>query len=82
MYICLSIKMYVCRYDQTNKRLALAALPNQDPLQASTGLVPLLGIDVSVHSAQSVRRFRATRLELGSLSQSVSLYRATRLVLG
>lgn len=35
-----------CRYDKVSKRLAIATLPNQDPLEASTGLVPLFGIDV------------------------------------
>jgi Fe-Mn family superoxide dismutase len=37
-------------YDKVNKRLAIAACANQDPLQATTGLVPLLGIDVWEHA--------------------------------
>jgi hypothetical protein len=37
----------VCgRYDKVTKRLAISTLPNQDPLQATTGHIPLLGIDV------------------------------------
>ncbi|KAG8185657.1 hypothetical protein JTE90_008927 [Oedothorax gibbosus] len=32
------------------KRLQIAACPNQDPLQATTGLVPLFGIDVWEHA--------------------------------
>jgi len=37
-------------YNKTNGKLALAACPNQDPLEASTGLVPLFGIDVWEHA--------------------------------
>ncbi|CAM9251756.1 unnamed protein product [Discosporangium mesarthrocarpum] len=37
-------------YDKVNKRLAVASCPNQDPLEATTGLVPLLGIDVWEHA--------------------------------
>jgi len=37
-------------YDKTNKRLAIATTGNQDPLEATTGLVPLLGIDVWEHA--------------------------------
>lgn len=37
-------------YDKAAKRLAVAACANQDPLQAATGLVPLLGIDVWEHA--------------------------------
>ena len=37
-------------YDKVNDKLVIATLPNQDPLQASTGLVPLLGIDVWEHA--------------------------------
>jgi superoxide dismutase, Fe-Mn family len=37
-------------YDRSQRRLAIVALPNQDPLEASTGLVPLLGIDVWEHA--------------------------------
>jgi Fe-Mn family superoxide dismutase len=37
-------------YDPQQKRVSIVALPNQDPLQASTGLVPLLGIDVWEHA--------------------------------
>lgn len=33
-----------------NKTLQIAACANQDPLQATTGLVPLLGIDVWEHA--------------------------------
>nr|ABC25024.1 manganese superoxide dismutase [Hydra vulgaris] len=37
-------------YDSVTKRLAITALANQDPLQATTGLIPLLGIDVWEHA--------------------------------
>ncbi len=37
-------------YDKANKRLAIATTANQDPLQATTGLIPLLGIDVWEHA--------------------------------
>ncbi|XP_055838456.1 superoxide dismutase [Mn], mitochondrial [Episyrphus balteatus] len=37
-------------YNKKTGKLQLAALPNQDPLEASTGLVPLLGIDVWEHA--------------------------------
>eukprot|EP00604_Paraphysomonas_vestita_P003492 CAMPEP_0174821374 /NCGR_PEP_ID=MMETSP1107-20130205/7236_1 /TAXON_ID=36770 /ORGANISM="Paraphysomonas vestita, Strain GFlagA" /LENGTH=89 /DNA_ID=CAMNT_0016038319 /DNA_START=448 /DNA_END=717 /DNA_ORIENTATION=- len=37
-------------YDKTNNRLAITTCANQDPLQATTGLVPLLGIDVWEHA--------------------------------
>ncbi|GAB5036700.1 mitochondrial manganese superoxide dismutase [Nannochloropsis oceanica] len=36
--------------DKKMKRLAIVALPNQDPLEATTGLVPLVGIDVWEHA--------------------------------
>lgn len=37
-------------YDKSNDRLAIATCANQDPLQATTGLVPLFGIDVWEHA--------------------------------
>lgn len=37
-------------YDSVNKRLAIATTANQDPLQPTTGLIPLLGIDVWEHA--------------------------------
>lgn len=37
-------------YDKANKRLQITTTPNQDPLEATTGLVPLLGIDVWEHA--------------------------------
>lgn len=37
-------------YNPKTKRLAIAACGNQDPLEATTGLVPLLGIDVWEHA--------------------------------
>lgn len=37
-------------YDRTNNALRIAACANQDPLQATTGLVPLFGIDVWEHA--------------------------------
>lgn len=37
-------------YDKTNKKLQVATTANQDPLQATTGLVPILGIDVWEHA--------------------------------
>lgn len=37
-------------YNKKSKQLQIAACPNQDPLEATTGLVPLLGIDVWEHA--------------------------------
>mmetsp|Transcript_39063 Transcript_39063/g.39766 ORF Transcript_39063/g.39766 Transcript_39063/m.39766 type:complete len:224 (-) Transcript_39063:98-769(-) len=37
-------------YDKTSDSLKIATCPNQDPLQPTTGLVPLLGIDVWEHA--------------------------------
>lgn len=37
-------------YNPTSCRLRIAALPNQDPLQPTTGLIPLFGIDVWEHA--------------------------------
>ncbi|XP_065342185.1 superoxide dismutase [Mn], mitochondrial [Cloeon dipterum] len=37
-------------YNKQSKRLQIAACPNQDPLEATTGLSPLFGIDVWEHA--------------------------------
>lgn len=37
-------------YNQQANRLQIAACPNQDPLQPTTGLIPLFGIDVWEHA--------------------------------
>jgi Fe-Mn family superoxide dismutase len=37
-------------YDKVNGKLSVTTTFNQDPLQATTGLVPLLGIDVWEHA--------------------------------
>ena len=37
-------------YNKQFKRLEITACANQDPLQATTGLVPLFGIDVWEHA--------------------------------
>ncbi|KAH7721955.1 SOD-3 protein [Aphelenchoides avenae] len=37
-------------YNKEGKRLQVAACPNQDPLEPTTGLVPLFGIDVWEHA--------------------------------
>mgnify|MGYP003574506002 CR=1 FL=1 len=37
-------------YNKTSGRLQIASCPNQDPLEATTGLVPLFGIDVWEHA--------------------------------
>lgn len=37
-------------YNSTSQRLEIATCSNQDPLQATTGLIPLLGIDVWEHA--------------------------------
>jgi len=37
-------------FDVKTGRIEVATCPNQDPLQATTGLVPLLGIDVWEHA--------------------------------
>lgn len=35
-------------YDKTNKKLSIVACANQDPLQATTGLVPILGFIILI----------------------------------
>ena len=37
-------------YNKVNKKLQIATCANQDPLEATTGLVPLFGIDVWEHA--------------------------------
>jgi Fe-Mn family superoxide dismutase len=37
-------------FDKVNGKLSIVATSNQDPLEATTGLVPLLGIDVWEHA--------------------------------
>lgn len=37
-------------YDKAGKRLQIASCQNQDPLEPTTGLVPLFGIDVWEHA--------------------------------
>nr|UCK81640.1 superoxide dismutase [Mn], mitochondrial [Arenicola marina] len=37
-------------YNKTNKQIQVTTCPNQDPLEATTGLVPLFGIDVWEHA--------------------------------
>jgi Fe-Mn family superoxide dismutase len=37
-------------YDKATQKLVVTTTPNQDPLQPTTGLVPLLGIDVWEHA--------------------------------
>ncbi|KAI9227167.1 MAG: superoxide dismutase 2 [Piptocephalis tieghemiana] len=37
-------------YNPSSKRIQIATTSNQDPLQATTGLIPLLGIDVWEHA--------------------------------
>jgi len=37
-------------YNSKNLRLQVQACPNQDPLEATTGLIPLFGIDVWEHA--------------------------------
>jgi Fe-Mn family superoxide dismutase len=37
-------------YNKTDKRLQIATCANQDPLEPTTGLVPLFGIDVWEHA--------------------------------
>ena len=37
-------------FNKDSGKLQIAACPNQDPLQATTGLVPLFGIDVWEHA--------------------------------
>ena len=37
-------------FNKETKRVEIATTPNQDPLEATTGLVPLIGIDVWEHA--------------------------------
>lgn len=37
-------------FNKDLKKLVIATTPNQDPLEATTGLVPLLGVDVWEHA--------------------------------
>ena len=54
-------------FDAANKRLVVTTTANQDPLQPTTGLVPLLGIDVWEHAYylqyKNVRHERAKETE-------------------
>jgi superoxide dismutase, Fe-Mn family len=49
IHLCNSF-LILTGYDKTSNRLSIATCANQDPLQATTGLVPLLGIDVWEHA--------------------------------
>ena len=42
--------VYRVGYDKAAKQLRITTCANQDPLEATTGLVPLLGIDVWEHA--------------------------------
>ena len=44
-------------YDKASKKLMVTTTANQDPLEATTGLVPLLGIDVWEHAYYLQVRF-------------------------
>ncbi len=44
-------------YDPKTKMIDVATLPNQDPLEATTGLKPLLGIDVWEHGKCAIVGF-------------------------
>jgi superoxide dismutase len=61
-------------YDKVNHRLAVTTTANQDPLQATTGLVPLFGIDVWEH-AYYLQVSLVVRLEYTSYSVMHLLYR-------
>nr|ALF39393.1 MnSOD [Delia antiqua] len=37
-------------YNKNTQKLQIVGMPNQDPLEASTGLIPLFGIDVWEHA--------------------------------
>jgi len=37
-------------YDKTTRRLEIVTCANQDPLEATTGLVPIFGVDVWEHA--------------------------------
>ncbi len=43
-------------YDKTGKRLVVTASANQDPLLASTGLVPLLGQSVMLTTTTAAKQ--------------------------
>ena len=58
-------------YDKVNKRLAITTTANQDPLEATTGLVPLLGIDVWEHAYYlQVRWSTSLLIQLSSVNCS------------
>jgi len=54
-------------YDKTAKKLTVTTTANQDPLQATTGLVPLLGIDVWEHG-------ESKRGKLDAITQHITRY--------
>jgi Fe-Mn family superoxide dismutase len=62
-------------YDPKSKMIDIATLPNQDPLEATTGLKPLLGIDVWEHGTFYERMWLVLLYEnwTGSLSWFPSL---------
>jgi len=64
-------------FDKANKRLVVTTTANQDPLQPTTGLVPLLGIDVWEHG-ESFFHFaaRCSLLVLTLLFSPTSLHPA------
>lgn len=56
------------RVDKKSKKLSVVTLPNQDPLEATTGLVPLVGIDVWVRCCCCCRAVRVGFICCGPMS--------------
>ncbi len=58
-------------YDKVNNRLAVTTTFNQDPLEATTGLKPLLGIDVWEHAYYLQVTHASSLLSTSSASSDV-----------
>lgn len=76
-------------YNTESDKLVVATTANQDPLQATTGLIPLLGIDVWEHAYVRYIYVFLVYYRTGYHSQLISMYavssiqeRSTRLSQG
>ena len=45
--------LFILAYDPAVKSVVIATTANQDPLESTTGLKPLMGVDVWVRNCQN-----------------------------